>query len=119
MRYITVPESFTIVDPVEEKPIEGAETFPFAKFIRVLTSNAAGSGPGQQPTADALTLVDIRTEAAKLAAGDTWKVSDEWYQILKSEAVRPRGASAAFVFSAASHIRAIVNAPDKPSAAAS
>lgn len=112
MRYITVPEPFSVVDPIEGTPLPGAEAFPFAKFVKVLTSNAAS-----EQTADTLTLVDIRREAEKQSAGVIWAVSDEWFEILKKQAVRVKGAQPAFVFSAESHVRAIVNAPDKPSPA--
>lgn len=105
MRYITVPSPFNLIDAIEDKPLEGAEAFPFAKFVRVLTSNAAA-----QQAADTLTLVDIRTAADALKAGDTWELTDEWYEILKREAVRIKGAQPAFVFSSASHVRAIVSA---------
>lgn len=119
MRYILVPEPFRIYDAITEEAVPDTEAFSFAKFVRVLTSNASQPAQMGAPTPDTLTLVDIRAEAAKQSAGATWAISDEWYEILKKEAKCVRGGSPAFIFSAEPHVRAILNAPDKLSAAAS
>lgn len=104
MRYIKVPQSFEVVDPIEEKPT--GDVVSFSKFVSTLCVFAA-----QKQGADALLLIDIRKAAKNLMDGDIWECPDEYHSVLTTEARKPSGLNPYALLSAESHIRAIVDAP--------
>jgi hypothetical protein len=108
MRFITVPAPFVVMDPLEDRPAEPREEVAFVKFVRLLCMSAA-----QKQTADTLQLIDIRASVAKVTAGQTWEVPDEWHTTLAAECKRLGGWAPHAVLSAGEHLRAVVDAPNK------
>lgn len=104
MRYITVPEAFQVMDPLEDKPT--GEWVSFPKFVSTLCVIAA-----QKQGADALMLIDMRKAVKSYGPGHVWECPDEWHSVLASEAKKPGGLNPFALLSAESHIRAIVDAP--------
>jgi len=67
----------------------------------------------QKQSADTLTLIDIRASVAKVSAGQTWEVPDEWQAILVAECKRLGGWAPHAILSAGEHLRAVTEAGSK------
>lgn len=122
MRYIQTPDPFVVRNPITDDPLdsngqkcelEQAERITFAKFVRLVVSLAAQG----QASPDPLMLIDIRNAADKLASGQVWECHDDWWKVLADQCKSMRGMPAQTTLSAESHLRAIVDAPNKMPAA--
>lgn len=124
MRYIQVPEAFVVYQPVTGEPLDvdgnkttldKAERITFPKFVRLLCMLA--SSKLNAPNApSALTLIDIRNKGDSLVPGQLWECPDDWHKILTDTCGALAGMAAQTMFSAETHLRAIVDAPTKPPA---
>ena len=112
MRYITVPDTVAMLDPISGAALTGGEWTFQRSWLTALTVLASKNAM------DALALVDLRAagvDACPNGPGATFAVSDEAWQTVAPEFRRPVASvfGAAYPFCAETHIRAVIDAPTK------
>jgi hypothetical protein len=110
MRYVTIPSPITPVDPLTGGPIAGMESCTFARSCRTALALAA-----QRGNEDMLAIIDLRHKTDEALEGAVLALNDSEWKILESEFKRPNAQAfgVAWMFSAESHQRAVIDAPTK------
>lgn len=107
-RYITIPDTLPVLDPIEGTPT--GDQLPFAKTVKVVLTMAVQSGGAQ---VDAFTMIDVRRKLTEAQPGQVVELTDDEHAAIAPLFKSPRGVTAAFLFSLEEHLRAVVDAPNK------
>jgi hypothetical protein len=105
MRYVKIPLAVTLKSFATERTIDGAQPVTFGDSIRAICSALVTKG-----SLDALSVLDLRQKLASAKVGEIVELPDEWWNPLANEFRRPSNMTPDWVFSARSHIEAVVHA---------
>jgi hypothetical protein len=110
MRYITIPSPIQLLHATTDEPLTDDKKLPvqvtFAEGMRpILTQIAA------KQQLDVLDLLDLKGLLTKAAEGETVEVPDAWWTVLAEACKRPIGVTIHWLFSARTHLEAVLSAP--------
>lgn len=117
MRYVTVPNPVTLLDPVTDEPVKDEQgktlTRTFAWACRLAIAAVAAKG-----AADSTKVFDVRRKTDTATPGKTLVLDDDDWELLAPEFRRVNAQlfGLPWALCAEDHIRAILDAPTKPPA---
>jgi len=104
VRYVTVPEPFPVLNPVNDEPT--GERVTFEQTVRLIAMQLV-------PSVDALSLIDLRRKFQGKSHPHVVEITEDEWKMAEPQFRRPSALSPAFVLNAESHLRAWLDAPSK------
>lgn len=118
MRYVQIPETIAYKNTITDEPIvrrlqsgeERPETCTFAQSVRMALTVLAAT-----KAEDILKLLDIRMKFDRAMAGEIVELDEDNWKLIETQFKRPdpNFFPVQWAFSAQSHQKAILSAPDK------